>query len=88
MTIAEAIYLLGAITSLAAAVLLLRQYRRSRSELLLWSVIGFAGLALNNVLVYVDLVLVPSIDLALVRTTAAAAALLALLYGLLKGSRG
>jgi hypothetical protein len=88
MTIAEAIYLLGAITSLAAAALLLRQSRRSPSELLLWSVAGFTGLALNNVLVYVDLVLVPTADLALMRTLAATAGLLALLYGLLKGSRG
>ena len=51
MTIAEAIYLLCAATSLAAAAMLLRQYRSRPSRLLLWSCIGFAGLAVNNVLV-------------------------------------
>lgn len=88
MTIAESIYVLCAVTSLVAAALLLRQYRRNRTELLLWSFVGFVGLALNNVLVYVDLVLVPSIDLALVRTLSGAAGLVALLYGLIWGSRG
>jgi hypothetical protein len=88
MTIAEAIYVLSAVTSLVAAALLLRQYRRSRTALLLWSFVGFIGLALNNVLVYVDLVVVPSTDLALARATAGAAGLIALLYGLLWEPRG
>lgn len=83
MTIAEAIYVLSAVTSLVAAALLLRQYQRSRTALLLWSFVGFIGLAVNNVLVYVDLVIVPSIDLALARAVAGAAGLVALLYGLL-----
>jgi hypothetical protein len=87
MTIAEAIYLLCAGTSLVAACLLLRQYRASRTALLLWSFVGFIGLAVNNVLVYVDLVLVPSTDLALARTIAGAAALMALLYGLIWETR-
>jgi hypothetical protein len=82
MTIAEAIYLLCAATSLAAAALLWRQYRASRTALLLWSCIGFFGLAANNILVYVDLVLVRSVDLALVRAVVAAVAMAALLYGL------
>jgi hypothetical protein len=88
MTIAEAIYLLCAGTSLVAAFLLLRQYRASRTALLLWSCIGFLGLAVNNVLVYVDLVLVPSTDLAIARTIASAVGLIALLYGLVWGARG
>lgn len=87
MTIAEAIYVLCAVTSLVAAALLLRQYRRSRTALLLWSFVGFVGLALNNVLVYVDLVLVPSTDLAFVRTLLGAIGLVALLYGLIWEAR-
>jgi hypothetical protein len=87
MTTAEAIYLLCAAASLAAALLLLRQYRRTKTTLLFWSCIGFVGLAANNVLLYVDLVLVPSIDLGPVRTAAAAAGILTLLYGLLSGTR-
>jgi hypothetical protein len=83
MTIAETTYALCAITSLIAAILLQRQYRATRTTLLFWSVVGFSGLALNNVLVFVDLVLVPTTDLALVRTLAGVAGLTALLYGLI-----
>jgi hypothetical protein len=83
MTIAESIYVLCALTSLGAATLLLRQYRRSRTRLLLWSFVGFVGLALNNILLYVDLVVVPATDLALVRTLVGASGLVTLLYGLI-----
>ena len=83
MTTAELTYALCAVTSLIAAALLFRQYRATRTRLLFWSFIGFIGLALNNVLVFVDLVLVPTTDLALVRTLAGAVGLLALLYGLI-----
>jgi hypothetical protein len=84
MTIADAIYLLCAATSLAAAVLLLRQYAARRSAILLWSCIGFLGLAVNNVLVYLDFALLPGIDLALPRSFAGAAAMIALAYGLIR----
>ena len=80
---AEAIYLLCAATSTVAAAMLLRQYRRRRTPLLFWSFIGFVGLAINNVLVYVDLVLVTGVDLSTVRTAAGAIAMLALVYGLI-----
>lgn len=88
MTTAEAIYLLSAGASLAAALLLLRQHHRTKTRLLFWSCVGFTGLAVNNVLVYVDLVLAPSIDLSVPRTVAAAAGLVSLLYGLIWEARG
>ena len=84
MTIAELIYLLCAATSLTAAVLLLRQYTARRTPILLWSCIGFLGLAANNVLVYVDFGLLPGLDLALPRSVAGAAAMVALVYGLIR----
>jgi hypothetical protein len=84
MTPAEAIYLLCAMTSLLAAALLLRYYLASRRPpLLLWSFVGFVGLAVNNVLVYVDLVLFPETDLVLTRAIAAASGMLAMMYGLI-----
>jgi hypothetical protein len=83
MSAAEAIYLLCAATSLVAGGLLLRYYLARRTPLLLWSCIGFVGLAVNNVLVYVDLVLVPDSDLRLWRTVVGAAAMLAMVYGLI-----
>jgi hypothetical protein len=84
MTIADAIYLLCAVTSLAAALLLLRQYRLVRTPLLLWSCVGFFGLAVNNALAFIDLALLGSgTDLALPRTLAGTGAMLILVYGLI-----
>jgi hypothetical protein len=82
MTIAEATYLACAAISLVAAVLLLRYYRARRTRLLLWSCIAFIGLAINNVLVYVDLGLLPAADLSIPRTAAGALGMLALAYAL------
>jgi hypothetical protein len=82
MTLAEAIYLLCAMASLCAATMLLRHYRRRKTRMLLWSSMGFVGLAANNVLVYVDLSIVPEVDLSLLRSAVGAAAMLALVYGL------
>ena len=80
---AEAIYLLCAVTSLVAALLLLRQYQARRTLLLVWSCIGFFGLALNNLLVFVDFTLMTGTDLSLLRAVAGAGAMLALLHGLI-----
>ena len=82
MTLAEAIYLLCALTSLAAAAMLLRHYQRRKTRLLLWSFVAFVGLAANNVLVYVDLAVFPGFDLSLPRSAVGAVAMLALVYGL------
>jgi hypothetical protein len=59
---AEAVYVLCAITSLACAVLLLRGYRRSRARLLQWSSLCFGFLFVNNVLLFVDKVMLPDTD--------------------------
>lgn len=80
---AEAIYLLCGLTSLMCALLLLRGYRRSRTPLLFWSCLCFAGLFVNNAMLFVDLVLVPgALDLRLVRGGTALVSLCLLLYGL------
>ena len=80
---AEAIYLLCAVTSLVAAVLLLRQYQARHTPLLVWSCIAFFGLATNNMLVFVDFALLTGTDLSLFRTIAGATAMLILVYGLI-----
>jgi multidrug transporter EmrE-like cation transporter len=80
---AEAIYLLCAVTSLVAAVLLLRQYEARRTPLLLWSCIGFFGLAVNNMLAFADFALMTGTDLSLARAIAGVCASLVLLYGLI-----
>jgi hydrogenase/urease accessory protein HupE len=80
---AEAVYLLCAITSVACAALLVRSYRRQRTRLLLWSTLCFVGLAANNILMFVDLVVVPELDMSLLRTATALGAVVLLLIGLL-----
>ncbi len=79
---AEAVYVLCAVTSVACAALLARGYLRSRVRLLLWSSLCFVGLALNNLLLVVDLVVYREGDLSLLRTGSALAGLSLLVFGL------
>ena len=80
---AEVVYVLCAITSIACAALLFRGYRANRTSLLFWSSLCFMGLALNNVLLFVDLVMVPSVDMRLWRGASALTAVLVLVFGLI-----
>ena len=82
-----AVYALCALTSIACAVLLLRGYLRSKVRLLLWSGLCFAGLALNNVVLFVDVRVLPETDLSLLRTLPAVAGILILIYGLIWETR-
>lgn len=77
---ANLVYALCAITSLACAVLLLRGFRRSRARLLLWSGLCFVGLFINNALLVVDARIV--YDLSVVRTLPAVFGVILLVYGL------
>lgn len=77
------VYALCALTSAACAVLLLRGYRRSGVRLLLWSGLCFLGLAINNILLFIDVRVVPDVDLSLWRTIPAVAGVAILLYGLI-----
>jgi hypothetical protein len=66
---AEAVYVLCMLTSLFCAFLLFRSYRASHSRLLLWSTVCFAGLALSNALLVVDLIILSeTLDLRALRT--------------------
>jgi hypothetical protein len=80
---AEVVYVLCAVTSAVCAALLLRAWLRTRVRLLLWSMLCFALLTVNNVLLVVDLVVIgPESDLVELRTGTGLAGLLLLLYGL------
>ena len=79
----SAVYALCAVTSLFCAVLLTRSHRARRDRVLLWLGLCFWGLALNNVLLFADYVVVPAVDLALIRALSAAAALAVLVFGLI-----
>jgi uncharacterized membrane protein len=84
---ASVVYALCALTSLACALLLLRAYVSNPAKLLLWSCLCFVGLAINNVLLFVDLVVVPSVDLSIYRDLSAASAIMLLLVGLIWHAR-
>lgn len=80
---ASAVYILGFLVTLACGVLLARAWSAGRKKLLLWSAICFFGLALSNLLVFVDLALLPNVDLYPLRLIIGAASMLILLYGLI-----
>ena len=82
-----AVYILGTLTTLACALLLLRGYARSQRRLLLWSGLCFGGLTISNILIFVDLVMFPSVDLYFWRLSAAAIGMALLLYGLIWDSK-
>jgi uncharacterized protein DUF5985 len=84
---AEAVYLLCACTSVAAALLLLRAWSIRRTRLLLWSSLCFVGLAINDLLVFVDLIVVPQLDLSMWRNLSALGAMAVLLFGLVWDSQ-
>jgi len=77
------VYVLCLLTSVACAWLLGRSYSRTRTPLLLWSSISFAFLALNNLVLVLDLVVwpAPGVDLRLPRLLLALAASCSLLFG-------
>ncbi|HEX4308686.1 MAG TPA: DUF5985 family protein [Acidobacteriaceae bacterium] len=81
--IAPAVYILGFLVTFACGVMLLRAWAAVGKRLLLWSAVCFCGLAISNLLVFVDLVLLPQIDLYPLRLITAAASMLVLLYGLI-----
>jgi hypothetical protein len=80
---AAAIYTLCTLAALLCTYLLLDAYRRGRYRLLLWSGLCFAGLTVNNLLLVIDKIVLPTVDLSLVRTSVALLAMVILLYGLI-----
>ena len=80
---ASVVYLLCALTAIVCAWLLMQAYfARGRYRLLLWSGLCFVGLAATNLLLVVDKLMLPAIDLSLARTAVALIAMAVLLYGL------
>ena len=76
-----AVYLLCFVTSSACAILLARNHRRTRARLLLWSALCFGLLALNNLAVVVDLLILPGRDFTLARLFLSLGAVGVLLFG-------
>ncbi len=81
------VYFLCAATSIACAALVVRSWRRTPVRLLAWVTLGFVGLAANNVILFVDKIVVPDTNLNVLREGSALAAVTVLLFGLIWESR-
>jgi hypothetical protein len=78
------VYALCALTSLMCFVLLMRQYRRTRSGLLLSSAFGFLCFTIANVLLFVDLIVfAEKVDLRIWRNSVNLVGVIILLLGVL-----
>jgi hypothetical protein len=80
---ADVVFVLCALTSALCALMLFRAWRRSGARLLFWGGWCFTGLALNNLLLVID-VRMNSVDLAGIRLLPALAGVALLLYGLIR----
>jgi ABC-type enterochelin transport system permease subunit len=81
--VAQTIYILCTLTSLACAGLLFASYRRTRYRLLFWSGSCFGVMTINNLLLVLDKVVFPNVDFLPSRLISALVALVLLLYGLI-----
>jgi len=81
---AQFVYILCALTSIVCAGLLLRNARRSPTRFLFWSGAGFVFLAIANVLLFIDLVVMRGgMDLLVVRNVVTLTGIILLLYALI-----
>ncbi len=81
MSLPALIYALCLLASASCAALLGRAYLLSRTRLLLYTAIGFSFFALNNLVLFVDMLVLPQADLWVWRQAAAGAGLGVLLFG-------
>jgi hypothetical protein len=81
------VYLLCAGTCLLCAVMLFRGYARTEVRLLFWAGLCFAGLMLDNIILYVDVVIVPEVSLAVWRKLPGLLAIMLLVFGLIWESK-
>lgn len=81
LTLAGLVYVLCFLTATACAVLLVRRYVASPVPILLWSAACFIFLALSNLLVVVDRMVLLDVDLRTPRLALTLLAVSVLLYG-------
>ena len=74
------------LTSIACMVFLFRSYLATKRRLLLWSGVCFVGQSINNIVLFIDLLVLPETDLRVLRLTAALVGMLFLIYGFISES--
>ena len=80
----EFVYIFCALTSIACVAFLFRQYQKTRTPLLFWSVGCFFLFAVSNILLFVDLILLPQVDLSPIRYSLTLIGMCMMLYGLVR----
>ena len=79
------LFLLAIATSLACTVFLFRAYLDTRLKILLWSALCFVCLTANNVLLFIDVIVLPeTVDLRVIRHSTALVGMLFMLYGFIR----
>ena len=84
---APGVYVLCSIASILCMLLLLRSYRSTRERLVFLLALCFAGLAMNSVLLTIDLVVFTWVDLSVLRGLVALAAVGSFLLALIWEAR-
>ncbi len=82
---ATIVYALCALTSIACAGLLLRAYARDRAHLILFCALCFSGLAINNIMLFADMLL--GLDLEAWRKIPSLVAIALMIYGFVSEAR-
>ncbi len=77
------VYGLCALTASLCGWLLFRACRAKRNALLFWSAVFFGLQTVNNILLVIDKLIMPSVDMSLGRHSIALLAIMLLLYGLI-----
>jgi hypothetical protein len=80
----QIVYILCALTSFGCTVLLFGRYRRTRVNLLFWSAVAFLAFTTTNILLFVDMVIVPDADLAIWRNGCTLCGVMVLLHALIQ----
>lgn len=81
--IAILVYLLCAVTCWICTILLLRRYLLRRSRLLYWCGLAFCAFGVGNLLLCIDLLLIPQVDLMLLRNLVTLLGVALMLRGLI-----
>lgn len=78
------VYILCALTSGLCAILLWRAFMKNKARLLFWCSLGFIGFALNNIMLFVDLIVFPEVNYIInYRTLPAVIGMVVMIYGLI-----
>jgi hypothetical protein len=81
------VFLLCAATCLVCAILLFRGFARTHARLLFWSGLCFAGLTVDNLMLYADVYVFPDVSLVIWRKLPGLVSLVLLLFGLIWESK-